>query len=125
MNKVVDERHLAYFDVFNWAKGQVNISKIYPRTIVGWHRHDHQVDEWFVLNGMLKVGTKKTGKPVEFTLVGPGEYIYIGPHTWHGYYALKETDLIYYCSSKYDPKDPDEEREKIGAFKEDWEVEAK
>mgnify|MGYP001602721662 CR=1 FL=1 len=121
MNKVSDERHLAYFDVFPLASGQINISKIYPRTIVAWHRHQEQIDQWFVLNGMLKIGLKYPDKPAEFKLLGPGESITIEFNVWHGYMALTETDLIYWCSSKYNPKKPDEEREMIGKFGEQWE----
>ena len=109
MNKVIDERHLSYFDVFKFTSGQVNISKAYPGTIVAWHRHQNQWDEWFVVDGILKVGIK-TKNGVEFKIMGPGDYLWIKNNTWHGYMALTETTLIYYVSARYNPDKPDEER---------------
>ncbi len=125
MNKVTDERHEAYYDIFKFTSGQVNVSKIFPKTIVAWHRHQKQWDEWFVVDGLLKVGIKEEGKDVEFSLLKSGEGLWIKNNVWHGYMALRETTLVYYTTTKYNPKNPDEEREKIGKFGENWEVEAK
>jgi len=66
-----------------------------------------------------------------------GVAVYLGEHQqgvlhiparlWHGGVAVggKDAILLYYVTRKYDPTDPDEQRESWDAFDFDWSVEFK
>jgi dTDP-4-dehydrorhamnose 3,5-epimerase len=135
MNVHSDYRADRYLDVFLLDKGQINISIIYPGTIVAFHRHKKQIDHWLVVQGTLEVITvtedKKNYNDINIdnyilkdgvyregfnTCIGP---LMIASKVWHGYRCLgnEPAILIYYVTEKYDSSNPDEERitpEKLG-----------
>jgi dTDP-4-dehydrorhamnose 3,5-epimerase len=95
---------------------QTNFSMTYPGVIRAWHRHNRgQIDYFILLKGALKICAydEETKELDEITSTGldlqilrmPGEY-------WHGYKAVGDEPafLIYFTTSLYDYKSPDEER---------------
>lgn len=53
----VDDRATRLCDIFSeMAKGDINVSLVYPGTIAAWHKHQKQRDQQIVLKGSLKMG---------------------------------------------------------------------
>lgn len=124
-----DHRRMGWFDVFpTTLNSDINIVKI-PKggTITGWHRHKHQIDMWFVPQGLLQVGVMSPDKQkVQWYFLSPeeGKALWIPPHHWHGYKALQDNTMLIYClTNKYDGTD--EERLSIEDAGIDWNLGAK
>ncbi len=111
--------------------GQINISYSYPGTIRAFHRHEKQWDNWLVVKGNLEV-VLYTEPPMFYSELEKLELHYLSegddvlkipPSVWHGFRVLgnEEAVLLYYVTNKYNPANPDEEREKWNAFY-NWET---
>ena len=131
-----DDRARRACDVFGFTgdgtiemAGDINITWAYPNRVVAWHRHQHQTDHWFVIKGNLKVGLLDDAKNVRWVYLSDNNrrVLSIPPGVWHGYMSLgeEETILLYYITSKYDEKHPDEERMTPEASGVDWGIEVK
>ena len=131
-----DDRARRACDVFGFTgdgtvemAGDINITWAYPGRIVAWHRHQHQTDHWFVIKGFMKVGLLDDKRNVRWVYLGENDrrVLSIPPGVWHGYMVLGETDavLMYYITSKYDEKNPDEERMTVDQGGVDWSVQVK
>lgn len=128
-----DDRARRACDVFGFTGdgtvdmgGDVNITWAYPGRVVAWHRHKLQTDHWFVIKGFLKVGLLDDDKNVRWVYLGENDrrVLSIPPGVWHGYMVLgdAEATLMYYITSKYDEKNPDEERMTVEEGGIDWAV---
>lgn len=106
-----DDRAKRYFDVFPCLEGQVTISIVEPRAVSGWHRHQHQTDEFFVAKGKLLLTVVSEEGAIEKIVLSsrdPQTYL-VSPNHWHGWKSFQEeVMLIYYLSRKHD--EGDEER---------------
>lgn len=131
-----DDRARRACDVFGFTDdgtvnmdGDINITWAYPGRVVAWHRHKHQSDHWFVIKGYLKVGLLDDDGNVRWVYLGENDrrVLSIPPGVWHGYMVLGEDEaiLMYYITSKYDEKNPDEERMTVEASGVDWSVPVK
>jgi len=120
-----DTRGRSWFDAFPDLEGQLNFSILYPNTIKAFHRHKNQEDWVICVYGDIKVvlNRKRVGGGFYLT---QGDTLRVPKDTLHGFQALgnKEAGMIYYCTKKYDPKKPDEEREDWDKFN-SWKVEKK
>ena len=107
-------------------EGDVNITWAYPGRIVAWHRHQQQTDHWFVIKGYLKVGLLDVEGNHRWVYLGENDrrVLSIPPGVWHGYMVLgdEEAVLMYYITSKYNEKNPDEERLSVEEAGIDWSV---
>ena len=128
-----DDRARRACDVFGFAddgtvkmEGDVNITWAYPGRIVAWHRHQQQTDHWFVIKGYLKVGLLDDEGNHRWVYLGENDrrVLSIPPGVWHGYMVLgdEEAVLMYYITSKYNEKNPDEERLSVEEAGIDWSV---
>ena len=131
-----DDRARRACDVFGFTgdgtvtmDGDVNITWAYPGRVVAWHRHKLQTDHWFVIKGFLKVGLLDDRKNVRWVYLGENDrrVLSIPPGVWHGYMVMGESEatLMYYITSKYDEKNPDEERMTVEEGGIDWAVPVK
>src|SRR3990172_4265416 len=128
-----DDRARRACDVFGFTGdgtinmgGDVNITWAYPARVVAWHRHRKQTDHWFVIKGYLKVGLLDDDGKARWVYLGENDrrVLSIPPGVWHGYLVLGEEEavLMYYITSKYDEKNPDEERLSVEEAGVDWTV---
>ncbi len=128
-----DDRARRACDVFGFTgdskvkmAGDINITWAYPGRIVAWHRHQRQTDHWFVIKGFLKVGLLDDDGKARWVYLGENDrrVLSIPPGVWHGYMVLGEEEavLMYYITSKYDEKNPDEERLSVEEGGVDWSV---
>jgi dTDP-4-dehydrorhamnose 3,5-epimerase len=131
-----DDRARRACDVFGFTgdgsvrmDGDINITWAYPGRVVAWHRHQHQTDHWFVIKGFLKVGLLDDSGTARWVYLGENDrrVLSIPPGVWHGYMVLGEEEaiLMYYITSKYDEKHPDEERMTVEQGGVDWSVAVK
>lgn len=128
-----DDRARRACDVFGFTgdkaikmAGDINITWAYPDRVVAWHRHQRQSDHWFVIKGFLKVGLLDAAGNARWVYLGENDrrVLTIPPGVWHGYMVLGEEEavLMYYITSKYDDKNPDEERLSLEDAGVDWSV---
>lgn len=53
----IDARGTRYCDIFpEIGKGDINVTVVEPGAVALWHRHKHQTDYQFVIQGSLKIG---------------------------------------------------------------------
>jgi dTDP-4-dehydrorhamnose 3,5-epimerase-like enzyme len=103
-----DQRAARYFDLFPELPGQVTVSVIMPHQFSGWHKHQHQTDQFFVAEGVIKVGIiTPAGEMIEELLSSEHpETITIPPGHWHAWKSLAEkVFLVYHLSQKHDESD--------------------
>lgn len=110
-------------------EGDINITWAYPGRVVAWHRHHKQTDHWFVIKGFLKAGLLDDQGQVRWVYLGENDrrVLSIPPGIWHGYMVLGEEEavLMYYITSKYNAKEPDEDRLSVEEAGVDWSVPVK
>ncbi len=95
--------------------GQWSHSLVHEGVIKAWHLHRVQVDWWYVVSGVLRVGLcdrredSPTYQAVMDFLMGDGQsscVVRIPPGVAHGYRALEGPAYIFYVTSRvYDPDD--------------------
>jgi len=111
---------MGWFDLFgddSYKVKDVNVVRLPNKGVItAWHRHQHQTDFWFVVQGGLQVGLSidKTPNKPTWIYLNPehGSLLEISPNTWHGYKSLQDnTILIYGLTNMYDGSD--EERYKV------------
>src|SRR6185437_14609577 len=113
MNISSDDRRLGFFDLFP-TPGQVNIVHLRKGKICAWHRHGDQVDHYFCVSGVVKVGMiPPESEPIWWVLDEHHPMTVSVPvGWWHGYMALAgNAVLLQYLDQKYNPDD--EERHPI------------
>jgi dTDP-4-dehydrorhamnose 3,5-epimerase len=95
---------------------QTNFSMTYPGVTRAWHRHNRgQVDYFIVLKGALKICAydHMTRELDEVVSTGLALQVLRMPgHYWHGFKAISNEPafLVYFTTTIYDYKNPDEER---------------
>ena len=100
--------------------GQANVTMTYPGVVKAWHYHRKQDDLWACVSGMIRVGlydmregSETFGKTADLYL---GDYnpalVKIPIGVAHGYRVVSSTPaiVIYFVTTPYDPRDPDEYR---------------
>ena len=123
-----DDRGVRYCDIFPIARGDVNVTIVYPGALSAWHRHQLQDDYQICIKGALKFGfankPANEGGRVEWVYSSERSAkdgsIFVPRSIWHGYYnfTTKPAVVLYWLTSKYNPKD--EERMSIEAMGFDW-----
>lgn len=112
--------------------GQVYMTTVYPGVVKGWHYHKKQYDNFFVVQGMIKLvlydareKSKTKGEINEFFL---GKHnamlVQIPPYIHHGFKGISEEEaiIINTCTEPYNNKKPDEFRVEAhsGEIPYDW-----
>ena len=123
-----DDRGRRDCDIFGVVTGDINITHAYPGVITAWHDHHRQYDEWFVVQGALKVGLAIPNGDGTYRhrfvslSEGDGKVLKIPPGVLHGWcnHTNQEAILMYHISEKYNPDDPDEIRFSIAEVGADW-----
>jgi dTDP-4-dehydrorhamnose 3,5-epimerase len=103
-----------WFPFADWTHFQGNRSDSKAGVLRGLHYHFHQVDYWYVVNGMIRVGlcdlrlSSPTYMATETLDIGPntneaGVFIPIG--VAHGFLALTDATLTYIVNNYYDASD--------------------
>jgi len=100
--------------------GQVYVSACFPGVIKAWHCHEHQTDNFCVIQGNAKVGLydDRPDSPTngEAQAIVAGELspllIQIPPLVWHGFMPVgSETAVVVNVPTRhYDRDEPDELR---------------
>lgn len=102
-------------DFFEEGFGQWSHSLVREGVIKAWHLHRVQVDWWYVVSGVLRVGlcdrrddSPTSGNVMDF-LMGDQQsacVVRIPPGVAHGYKAVQGPANIFYMTSRvYDPDD--------------------
>jgi dTDP-4-dehydrorhamnose 3,5-epimerase len=124
LNKFVDDRGWSLNDIYSMfpeGECQINFSFMDPNVIKAWHRHKNQDDYFCVVRGKAIVGTYNEDTE-ELTRTIAGEHcpkvIRIPAGTWHGLSSIGDEPvcLLYLVTKKYNPEEPDEERDHYKAF---------
>lgn len=104
MNISSDDRRLAFFNIFGEATpGQVNIIRLYPDKVCGYHMHEKQTDYYFPVSGAIQV--RMDSGSVVMDAFHPA-VVTVLPGTWHGYVAIGgPAIMLQYLDRKYDPTD--------------------
>ncbi len=112
--------------------GQVYMTTVYPGVVKGWHYHKKQYDNFFVVQGMIKLvlydwreKSKTKGEINEFFL---GKHntmlVQVPPYVHHGFKGISEEEaiIINTCTEPYNSKKPDEFRVEAhnGEIPYDW-----
>jgi len=111
-----DDRRVGYFDIYGNSDGDVNVVYLKPHVPIGWHRHQHQSDRLFLIQGVLRVKCFTMDyryDGVEHVLVakdGKRDVIHIPADTWHGYEALTEDTIVLQFNGPGKWSGEDEER---------------
>ncbi len=115
-----DDRRMGWFNLFGDNSDSiqdVNVVRLPNKGVItAWHRHQQQIDFWFVVQGALQVGLSEDATPYspEWIYLTPesGSVLEIPPNTWHGYKCIQDnTILIYGLTNKYNGTD--EERHEV------------
>ena len=100
-----------WFSKYDNSKIQINHSFSKRGVLRGLHYHYWQYDYWYVVNGLLQVGLMDLRKDSDtfkqsmtFELDNT-QRLFIPSGIAHGFFALKNTHLIYVVNNYYDPND--------------------
>lgn len=117
MNVHCDHRRMFFGDVFPVPEGSLNVVYIPPGAApyTERHRHQHQTDYFFVVQGQLQF-TLRTPSGQESHMRLDGEYgpraLTVPPNVWHHYQAGQlGASYVMWATRKYDGTD--EEREPL------------
>jgi dTDP-4-dehydrorhamnose 3,5-epimerase-like enzyme len=103
-----DHRASRFFDLYPQLSGQITTSVIEPNQFSGWHKHALQYDQFFVVDGTIKVATiSPQGEVIEYRMSSDGpKTLQIPAGYWHCYHSGNDRAvLIYYLSRKHDEAD--------------------
>ena len=99
-----------WFPWINWDRMQSNRSESKRHVLRGLHYHLHQIDYWYVVNGVIRVGmvdlrpSSPTHMAVETLEIGEANNIgvFIPVGVAHGFVALTDATLTYLVNNYYD-----------------------
>lgn len=105
----------------NFSIAQINYSKIFPKTVKGWHLHYKQNDLWYVLpSSHLIVGlwdVRKVSSTAGISLKmslggGNSQLLFIPKGVAHGAANVsgRKAEMFYFVDQQFNPADPDERR---------------
>lgn len=103
-----DHRASRFFDLYPKMLGQITTSAIEPHQFSGWHKHALQYDQFFVVDGVIKVVIiSPQGEVIEYRMSSDDpKTLQIPAGYWHCYYSGNDrTVLVYYLSRKHDEAD--------------------
>jgi dTDP-4-dehydrorhamnose 3,5-epimerase len=120
LSKITDERgmimHMLRNDDPEFEKfGEIYFSTVYPRVVKGWHEHRHQVQNYAVIKGMIKLvlydarEKSPTYKELMEIVTGEDNYqlIRIPAGVINGFQGIsKEMAIVANCATQ--PHEPDE-----------------
>lgn len=121
----IDDPHFVGF-------GQIYVSKLKAGIIKAWHKHEHQIDHFYVVSGTSKIGlyddrpsspTKGQSMQVVLGDDGYNALLQIPELVWHGQMSLSDYTLLINLPTKpYNLKQPDEIRAPVDAFPDVWSI---
>lgn len=118
-----DDRRLGFFDLFPTRDGDVSLVRLHAGALSAWHRHQHQTDHFFCVEGSVKLGHTYNRYTEPEWVVLDAHYprvVVVKPDRWHGYMDLSGGSiLLLYATPKYNPED--EERRSIDDMGIVWE----
>lgn len=109
MRHHVDARREFWGDIFCLTEGDINVVRPKNGVFIGWHRHQHQDDQIFLVSGILSVRTFRTSPqtdgigrilserpPLFFDADASPERLImrIPRNIWHGYEAMTDNTCI-------------------------------
>ncbi len=102
-----------WFPWLNWDRIQGNCSISAPGVLRGLHYHHHQIDYWFVTQGVMRVGLVdlRPSSPAYLrgTTLEIGDNnragLYVPSGVAHGFYAVTGVTLTYLVNNYYDGSD--------------------
>jgi len=100
MHYHADTRRTFYGDIYGNPDGDINVVYLQPHIPIGWHRHQHQSDRLFLIQGVLRVKSFTMDyryDGVEHILVakdGERDVVHIPADTWHAYEALTDDTIV-------------------------------
>lgn len=108
-----DHRRVFYGDLFELANGDVNVVRLKANAVIAWHRHQHQDDHIFCIEGDVLVQTiDPDGQRMRWYLSAPDERVLtVGRNYWHGYSSPKGAIILQFNGpGKWTEDNLDEER---------------
>lgn len=102
-----------WFPERSWDIVQTNCSQSSQGVLRGLHYHHHQIDYWFVPNGMIRVGmadlrpnspTFRATETIDIGIENPIG-IFIPCEVAHGFYSLTDATLTYIVDNYYNGAD--------------------
>jgi len=120
MNVHRDHRRHFFGDIFDTEFGDVNVVYLEPHIPIGWHRHQRQDDQLFLVSGAVTVkeiwpsGTRHVQR-LDYVQRGP---VMIPRGNWHGYEATEPGTILVQWNGpgKYDGTD----EERLSFADEPW-----
>ena len=105
-----DDRRLMFADIFPECSGDINVTILEPDALCAWHRHEHQHDAFFVLQGSVKFGIIDAKESDVLWVVGSEcnpRVIPVEEGLWHGYQNIGpgRAMVLMRLSQKYNPED--------------------
>lgn len=103
-----DDRRAFWGDIFGLPNGDVNVVKLKPGITIAWHRHQHQDDHVWLLEGdVLLQAIDTNGERERWTMAAPWEYPVLIPRRWwHGYSTVHGATLVQFNGpGKWDGSD--------------------
>jgi dTDP-4-dehydrorhamnose 3,5-epimerase len=102
-------------DFFTEGFGQWSHSMMFSGVIKAWHFHNIQIDWWYVVSGVLRVGlhdlrseSSTHGQSMDFLMgdLQPARVLRIPPRVAHGCKVIQgPVNLLYVTSHVYNPQD--------------------
>ena len=109
-----DARRKFWGDIFATDQGDINIVRPKKGVFIGWHRHQHQDDRIFLVQGILRLRVFETDPADgrEWILVDTDDRLplWVGRKKWHGYTALTDDTIILQFNGPGKWSGEDEER---------------
>jgi dTDP-4-dehydrorhamnose 3,5-epimerase len=108
----------------SYGFGQAYITTCTQGVIKAWHRHKEQVDRWYCVGGVARLGLYNSESGVSQTVVLSSSVpmlVTIPAGIWHGFtpaWGHREAAILNMPSTPYDIKNPDEDR--VGPYEFDY-----
>jgi dTDP-4-dehydrorhamnose 3,5-epimerase len=108
--RFIETFRLEWFPHVSWSRLQTNRSDSKAGVLRGLHYHHHQVDYWYVPNGIIRVGladlrpSSATYRATDVLEIGDDNQIgvFIPTGVAHGFYAVTDATLTYLVNQYYD-----------------------
>jgi dTDP-4-dehydrorhamnose 3,5-epimerase len=104
--------------------GQAYITTCTQGVIKAWHRHQKQIDRWYCVNGVARLGLYNSETKESQTIILSPQLptmVTIPVGIWHGFtpaWGHREAAILNMPSTPYDINNPDEER--VGPYEFDY-----
>jgi dTDP-4-dehydrorhamnose 3,5-epimerase len=104
--------------------GQAYITTCTQGIIKAWHRHQKQIDRWYCVNGVARLGLYNSETKESQTIILSSQLpvmVTIPAGIWHGFtpaWGHREAAILNMPSTQYDINNPDEDR--VGPYEFDY-----